>query len=115
MIVRIGTFNLDNLFSRFNSQAEIGQVPDEDPGGITLTFGQDQFSVRTSVGRVVRPKSPDDTAEIARRIVDVVNADVLAVQQVEHIEILKRFNREQLSPQTGVHDATLGIIEPPGA
>jgi exonuclease III len=96
MIVRIGTFNLNNLFSRFNFQAEIGQIPDDDPGGITLTFSQDEFSVRTFMGRLVRVKSPDDTTEIARRIVDVVNADVLAVQEVEHIEILKRFNREHL-------------------
>ena len=96
MIVRIGTFNLNNLFSRFNFQAEIGQIPDDDLGGITLTFGQDELSVRTFMGRLVRAKSPDDTAKIARRIIDVVNADVLAVQEVEHIEILKRFNREHL-------------------
>ncbi|MCD4823454.1 MAG: endonuclease/exonuclease/phosphatase family protein [Phycisphaerae bacterium] len=96
MIVRIGTFNLNNLFSRFNFQAKIGQIPDDDPGGITLTFSQDELCVRTFMGRLVRAKSPDDTNEIARRIVDVVNADVLAVQEVEHIEILKRFNREHL-------------------
>ncbi len=96
MVVRIGTFNLNNLFSRFNFQAEIGQVPDDDPGGITLTFNQDEFNVRTFMGRLVREMSPDDTAEIARRIVNVINADVLAVQEVEHIEILKQFNREHL-------------------
>lgn len=96
MIVSVGTFNLNNLFSRFNFQAEIGQVPDDDPGGITLTFEEDEFNVRTFMGRLVRAKSLDDTTEIARRIIDVVNADVLAVQEVEHIEILKRFNREHL-------------------
>jgi endonuclease/exonuclease/phosphatase family metal-dependent hydrolase len=96
MIVRVGTFNLNNLFSRFNFQAEIGQVPGDDPGGITLTFGEDQFSARTFMGRLVRAKSLEDTNEIARRIVDTVNADVLAVQEVEHIEILKQFNREHL-------------------
>jgi endonuclease/exonuclease/phosphatase family metal-dependent hydrolase len=96
MVVRVGTFNLNNLFSRFNFQAEIGQVPASDPGGITLTFDQDRFSVRTFMGRLVREKSRDDTAEIARRIVSVMNADVLAVQEVEHIEILKQFNREHL-------------------
>lgn len=96
MIVRIGTFNLNNLFSRFNFQAEVGQIPHDDPGGITLTFDQGGFTVRTFMGRLVREKSLEDTTEIARRIVEVVNADVLAVQEVEHLEILKRFNREHL-------------------
>ena len=96
MTIRVGTFNLNNLFSRFNFQAEVGQAPADDPGGITLTFGQDEISVRTFMGRLVRAKDEDDTEEIARRIREVMNADVLAVQEVEHIEILKRFNREQL-------------------
>ena len=97
MIVRIGTFNLNNLFSRYNFNAEIGQIPDDDPGGITLTFDQDALKVRTFMGRLVKAKSPDDTAEIARRITEVMNADVLAVQEVEHIEILKQFNRDYLN------------------
>ena len=96
MIVSVGTFNLNNLFSRFNFQAEIGQLPDEDSGGITLTFEEDNISVRTFMGHLVRAKSPDDTTEIARRITEVMNVDVLAVQEVEHIEILKRFNKDHL-------------------
>ncbi len=96
MVVRIGTFNLNNLFSRFNFKAEIGQVPDDGPGGITLTFEENEYSVKTFMGRLVREKNLEDTNEIARRITDVMNADVLAVQEVEHIEILKRFNREHL-------------------
>jgi exonuclease III len=96
MVVRVGTFNLNNLFSRFNFQAEVGHVPTEDSGGITLTFDQEAFSVRTFMGRLIRAKDPDDTAEIASRILHVMNADVLAVQEVEHIEILKQFNREHL-------------------
>jgi len=96
MIVRVGTFNLNNLFSRFNFQAEVDQPSGSDPGGITLTFAQDGFTVRTFMGRLVRAKSPEATAEIARRIRSVMNADVLAVQEVEHIEILKQFNRDHL-------------------
>ena len=97
MVVRIGTFNLNNLFSRYNFTAEIADIPDDDPGGITLTFGQDALKVRTFMGRLVKAKNADDTAEIARRIVEVMQADVLAVQEVEHIEILRQFNRDYLN------------------
>lgn len=79
-MVRVATFNLNNLFSRFNFQGEVSTIPGEDPGSITLTFEQDQFRVRTFTGRLVRAKDSAATREIARRITQVVNADVLAVQ-----------------------------------
>ena len=96
MAVTIGTFNLNNLFSRFNFQAEVDRVPISDPGGITLTFEEGQFTARTFMGRLVRAKAPGETQEIARRIRDVMDVDVLAVQEVEHIGILRRFNSEHL-------------------
>ncbi|MBU0908851.1 MAG: endonuclease/exonuclease/phosphatase family protein [Proteobacteria bacterium] len=95
-MIRVGTFNLNNLFSRYNFEAEIAAIPGEDPGGIALTFESSQVKVRTFMGRLVKAKKQDDTVEIGRRIVEVMNADVLAVQEVEHIEILKQFNQEYL-------------------
>jgi exonuclease III len=97
MSITIGTFNLNNLFSRFDFQAEIDQIPPNDTGGITLTFEQGQFTARTFMGRLIRAKDPEDTAKVALRIKDVMNVDVLAVQEVEHIKILKQFNSEHLN------------------
>lgn len=96
-MITVGTFNLNNLFSRFNFKGSIDSLPDAGTGGITLTFSDDAFRARTFVGRLVKAKNPEDTVEVARRIRDVVNADVLAVQEVEHIEILKEFNRDHLN------------------
>lgn len=96
MSVTVGTFNLNNLFSRFNFQAEIDAAPVDGAGGITLTFDRDAVSVRAFMGRLVKAKEAGETAEIARRITEAMDVDVLAVQEVEHIEILKRFNLEHL-------------------
>jgi endonuclease/exonuclease/phosphatase family metal-dependent hydrolase len=95
MTVSVATFNLNNLFSRFNFQAEIMALPPHQAGGIELTFAQGDVLARTFNGRLVKAKDPSDTAEIARRI-RAMDADVLAVQEVEHIEILRAFNRDHL-------------------
>ena len=95
MPISVGTFNLNNLFSRYNFQAEIVALPPHEAGGIELTFSQGDVQARTFMGRLVKAKEPAETAEIARRIRDM-NIDVLAVQEVEHIEILRAFNRDQL-------------------
>ncbi len=96
MPVSIGTFNLNNLFSRYNFQAEIVALPPHEAGGIELTFTPGDVQARTFMGRLVKAKPPAETAEIAGRIREM-NLDVLAVQEVEHIEILRAFNRDHLN------------------
>lgn len=96
MSVRVGTFNLNNLFSRFNFQANVRDNPMGNSGGLTLTFNEDQFTARTFNGTLIREKNATDTQTIADRIRNVMQADVLAVQEVEHIMILKQFNRQYL-------------------
>jgi endonuclease/exonuclease/phosphatase family metal-dependent hydrolase len=51
--------------------------------------------VRTFLGKLVKAKDADDTRTVAARIVSM-DVDVLAVQEVEDIDILKQFNRDQL-------------------
>jgi endonuclease/exonuclease/phosphatase family metal-dependent hydrolase len=95
MAISVGTFNLNNLFSRYNFQAEVGSVPGEDTGGIEIRFEPGAVRTRTFMGRLVKAKDAAETARIARRIL-AMNLDVLAVQEVEHIEVLREFNRVQL-------------------
>ncbi len=93
MDLTIGTFNLNNLFSRWNFQAEVPkgtrleQVIEFDSG--------DQRRLRTFKGRVVSSKDSADTEAIADRI-KAMDVDVLAVQEAENIEALRTFNRESL-------------------
>ena len=96
-MITVGTFNLNNLFSRFNFRGRIANLPNDDGGGIILSIGVNEFRARTFMGRLVRQKDPDDTVEVARRIREVMDVDVLAVQEVEHIEILREFNRNHLN------------------
>ncbi len=98
MDVTVGTFNLNNLFSRFNFQAEIPAAPQPGTGSVTTTytFGDPtQFRIRTFEGRLVKGKDPKDTQTIAERIT-AMDAAVLAVQEVEDLDTLRHFNADHL-------------------
>jgi endonuclease/exonuclease/phosphatase family metal-dependent hydrolase len=106
MDVTVGTFNLNNLFSRFNFRGVVHEVDDEpyievsaevavtprsgftppDPGYVEY---------RTYRGRLVEGKDPEDTERIAERIAEM-DADVLALQEVEDLPTLRRFLSEHL-------------------
>lgn len=102
MSTTVGTFNLNNLFSRFNFKAEI----DEDTGGGGQRLRQSyEFSdpndvrVRRYQGRLVRGKDAGGRGHLARRLlgmhedIDVAppTVDVWAVQEVEDIDTLRYF------------------------
>lgn len=105
MDLRIGTFNLNNLFSRWNFTAQVDRLPEEDQT-VTYTFavdaeGEDDVGgptvrFRTFQGRLVHAKDPQDTAKIGARIL-ALDLDVLAVQEVENLPALKEFNAESLA------------------
>src|SRR4051812_9753593 len=99
MKVSVGTFNLNNLFSRFDFSADVSTANAsdvkveqrtafsfEDPSG---------FKLRTYQGRLVKGKSDAERELIAARI-KRMDLDVLAVQEVEDIDTLRQFVREDL-------------------
>jgi endonuclease/exonuclease/phosphatase family metal-dependent hydrolase len=99
MIVKIGTFNVNNLFSRFNFTGAIDEIKSGGTSGaMTIRYeftDPGSYHIRTYLGKLVKAKDIEDTKTIAKRIL-AMNVDVLAVQEVENIDILKEFNKNHL-------------------
>jgi endonuclease/exonuclease/phosphatase family metal-dependent hydrolase len=92
--IAVGTFNLNNLFSRFDFEADLSTAAAsnvkveeqtsfsfDDPSG---------FKLRTYLGRLVKGKPEAERKLIATRI-KRMDLDVLAVQEVEDIDTLRHF------------------------
>lgn len=102
MIVKVGTFNLNNLFSRFNFKATVSSIKKGD-NALTVRYefsDAANFRLRTFMGKLVNAKDKKNTEKIANRILSM-DLDVLAVQEVENVDILKEFNRDYLG---GLYD-----------
>jgi len=100
MNVTVGTFNLNNLFSRWNFKGAaraIGEGGQARSVTVRYTFDDPAtFHVRTAKGRLVLPKDPADTQRLADRVL-AMDVDVLAVQEVENIGALRQFNTDYLN------------------
>jgi endonuclease/exonuclease/phosphatase family metal-dependent hydrolase len=97
--VGVGTFNLNNLFSRFDFQADLSGV---DPSTVRVeertSFSFEDpsaFKLRTYLGRLVKGKAQGDRKLVAERI-KRMDLDLLAVQEVEDIDTLRQFVRDEL-------------------
>ena len=99
MNITVGTFNLNNLFSRYNFKGEVSAIKEGDTQidtDVEYTFTDPEtYKIRTYKGRLVKGKEETDRQKITERI-KRTNVDVLAVQEVEDIDTLKRFVREDL-------------------
>lgn len=94
-MIKVGTFNLNNLFSRYNFEGEIISIPPKTEKIEDFTFTDGSFKTRTYFGRLVQAKKTKDTETIANRI-KRIDLDIIAVQEVEDIEVLKYFNEKYL-------------------
>jgi endonuclease/exonuclease/phosphatase family metal-dependent hydrolase len=99
MKITVGTFNLNNLFSRYNFKGEIKAIKDDDTevdATIEYTFTDDDlYKIRKYMGRLVKGKDDKKTKKVVDRVIEM-NVDILAVQEVEDIDTLKAFNRDHL-------------------
>lgn len=149
MRISVGTFNLNNLFGRWNFYAEI--PPDDARGALapetaprswlqppepidsgeaapragdardvaarrlpdvqlvldgTVTEAGIRWRTNRLTGRAVFRKDPEAQRTLARRIREM-DVDVLAVQEVENIETLEEFVREQRLRDAGYRHLSL--------
>jgi hypothetical protein len=97
--VTVGTFNLNNLFSRFNFQGEIEAIRSSETSvssELKYEFGTgDTYKIRTYQGQLVVKKKDEEKDQISQRIKSM-SVDVLAVQEVEDIDTLRQFNKDNL-------------------
>lgn len=93
--IKIGTFNLNNLFSRFNFTAAVDDAVVTSKETTVYSFSANTYSLRKYEGKLVHAKPAKDTAVIGARIREM-DPDVLAVQEVEDIDTLKEFARDHL-------------------
>ncbi len=105
----VGTFNLNNLFSRFSFKADLAEAATAAAPGAVITedkpakadgrqwvFRPDsKVYVREYLGKLIEAKPDQETQRVAARIKEA-NIDVLAVQEVEDRETLQDFDRYYL-------------------
>lgn len=101
--MRIASFNLNNVFSRYDFTAEVPAEPVPGPGGAPVQVVTDldpadpgKVKFRTFKGRLVKGKPQTERDKLAARIA-AINADILAVQEVEDITTLTAFATNELA------------------
>ena len=101
MTLTVGTFNLNNLFDRFNYEVEIAELPkaqrtvQKSISIIPGEPGRPPGRARAFQGALIKRKPVAERTRLAERIRDI-DLDVLCVQEVEDIDALREFNSSKL-------------------
>src|SRR5262245_54708570 len=82
--VRVGTFNCENLFARFRFRSKV------DPANTT----KNGFTVNELAFEFLK----DDEKRLTASAIGELDADVLALQEIENFDVLKRFRSLRLKP-----------------
>jgi endonuclease/exonuclease/phosphatase family metal-dependent hydrolase len=99
MHISVGTFNVNNLFSRYNFDLQ-ATVENLKPGKVSYTkikniVGQLESKPVDYKGIALHHKSPEERQMVVERI-KTMDADVLALQEVEDIDTLRYFASTEL-------------------
>jgi endonuclease/exonuclease/phosphatase family metal-dependent hydrolase len=98
MVLTVGTFNLNNLFDRWNFAGAVEALATGTTSvPATYTF-DDEHRRRLQLdgrGKLLVSKPAADTNRIAERLL-APDVDVWVVQEVENVDVLREFNRDHL-------------------
>ena len=84
--LRVGTFNVENLFARYKFNSNIDPLEAVRDG---WDANQRHFTI-----------NDEDSKQITAEAIKALDADVLALQEVENLDTLKRFRQEYLGGRT---------------
>lgn len=100
--LRVGTFNVENLFARFRfkGKRERYQKPDGTWGYRYRPFTDAESLEAVRDGWIVNQTQftirNEENKQITAEAIKAINSDVLALQEVENLDVLKRFNAQYL-------------------
>ena len=94
-MIRIGTFNVQNLFARYRFKRNI------DPVGLYGFTNDLAFGIYDETAR-----------QITSKAIRAVNADILALQEVESLTVLDRFNSRHLGGMKYRHRMLIDAFDP---
>lgn len=94
-MIRIGTFNVQNLFARYRFKRNI------DPVGLYGFTNDLAFGIYDETAR-----------QITSKAIRAVNADILALQEVESLTVLDRFNSRYLGGMKYRHRMLIDAFDP---
>jgi len=87
--LRIGTFNVENLFARY----KFPDPTDPQPAEKVDLYLKNGWTIKDISFKMHNPRKREFTANAIHDL----DADILALQEVENLDILKRFNSSYLS------------------
>lgn len=99
MTLTVGTFNLNNLFDRWNFAGAVEALAkgtSSVPAKYTFDNEHRRRLQLDGRGKLLVAKPPADTERIAERLLEA-DVDVWVVQEVENVDVLREFNRDHLS------------------
>ncbi|MFC0628851.1 endonuclease/exonuclease/phosphatase family protein [Kribbella deserti] len=96
--MKVGTFNLNNLFDRWNFAGAV-EVLESGTATVPATYTFDDENRRRlqldARGKLLIAKPAADTLRVAERLLEP-DIDVWVVQEVENADTLRQFNRDHL-------------------
>lgn len=87
--IRLGTFNCENLFARYKFNSNVNPANATDEG---FDVNMTQFTILDETEK-----------ELTARAIGALDADVLAIQEIENLDVLKRFRGDRLKNKGYTH------------